>query len=110
MPVNDDFNASATPQPENYKLTMVNDQLLQTAAKHQNGYAYTNLTFDFLNRIVVFIPASGDSRTFTFAEFDEGSIEWHYNKMLEAGKKPRPPAHLDGKPGASRVTQKGLNP
>ena len=110
MPVIDDFNVASTPAPENYKLDMVNDQLLSVTARNTYGYTVTNLTFDFLNRLVVLVPGSGDNRTFTFAEFDEGSIEWHYNKMLEAGRKPRPPAHLDGKPALPRGIQKGLNP
>jgi hypothetical protein len=55
---------------------------------------------------VTVLPA-GDSKgshIFTFNEFDAGSIEWHYNQMKAAGRNPRTPEGINGKPA---LTAKG---
>lgn len=108
MPLVEEFNAETAPVPKSYEMTAVNDQLLRTNARSDNGYSYISYTFDFLNRVVVMVPASGDNRTFLFSEFDQGSLEWHYNKMRQMGRNPRPPEHMPEKPAAPRRAT-GLN-
>lgn len=102
MPITQDFDTASTPTPKNYSLSMVTDHVVQASSMNQYGYAVNTVTYDFLNRLVVVSPQGGDNRTFTFAEFDAGAIEWHYHKMVEAGKHPRPPASVETKPDAPK--------
>lgn len=95
MPITPAFDAAA--KPDHYTLTVYNDHVIEATVVNRHGYGVHTVTYDFLNRLVM----APNEKTYTFAEFDEGAIEWHYNKLLEQGKKPRPPAHLENtKPAA----------
>lgn len=97
MPVTNEFNDSAT--PKNYQLIAHNDHVIEATVLNRNGYGVHTVTYDFLNRLVM----APNDKTYTFAEYDEGAIEWHYNKLVEQGRKPRPPAHMtDTKPAPAQ--------
>lgn len=98
MALAEDFNLESYRPPSNYELTVVGEQVIQGTLKEdgKNPSTLAYYTFDFLNRVVTVSPwgSSAATQVFMFAQFDEGSIEWHYNQLVKEGRKPRPPESI----------------
>lgn len=111
MSASDNFNAAALKVPERYGLEILNDHVIRGTQRDNNGWTVHVVTMDFLNRLVTVLPG-GDTKggqIFTFADFDAGSIEWHYHQLKATGKNPRPPEGLLDKTPAAPAKGPGLS-
>lgn len=92
MALAEDFNTESYRPPAGYEVSVRGEHVIQAGMK-EDGSTIANYTFDFLNRVVTVSPfgSSAATQVFLFSQFDEGSVEWHYNQLVKAGKNPRPP-------------------
>lgn len=100
MPASDSFNAASTKKPERYFLEAISDHVIRATQQDSSGYTTHVMLFDYLSRLVIVYPRndSAGAATIPFADFDAGSLEWHYNQLKAAGRNPRAPDGILDKP------------
>lgn len=103
----EDFNASSYAPPKDYMLEIMSEHSIRATLlddKQKDRRVLIDYIFDFMNRTVVASGwgSSAATSVFTFAQFDEGSIEWHYNQLKKFGRNPRLPAHMEEKQAVAK--------
>jgi len=110
MALAEEFNTESYRPPAGYALTAEGEHIIRAYVEQdkKNPSTLNDLVFDFLNRIVTVSPwgSSAATQVFTFKEFDEGSIEWHYQQLVKLGRKPHKPESLERKPDAAPPVHK----